>query len=116
MARTVRPSTITDGRSNLSRSSACHWARSVAGASTSTPALALGHELRHHDARLDGLPEPDLVGQHAAAAGERLEREGRRLHLVRIEVDPGFGEGAEASRSVARPALRSDSSSARSRW
>jgi hypothetical protein len=58
------------------------------------PALSLGQELGHHDAGLDGLPQSDLVGQHAAAAGERLEGEGGGLDLVGVQVHPRLGEGA----------------------
>ena len=46
-----------------------------------------------HDARLDGLAEAHLVGEHAAAGRQRVERERGRLDLVRVQVDRGVGEG-----------------------
>ena len=55
--------------------------------------LSLRHQLGDDDAGLDGLPEAYLVGEHATATRERLERERGRLHLVRIEVDPCLREG-----------------------
>jgi len=54
--------------------------------------LALGPELGQHQARLDGLAEPHLVGQDDAS-GERVAAgEQRRFDLVRIQVDLGVDE------------------------
>ncbi len=55
------------------------------------PAPPLGPPLGHHDPRLDGLPEPDLVGEYAAPRERRPEREERRVHLMRVEVHAGVG-------------------------
>ena len=105
-------------------SSACHCARSVAGASTRSRPCPSASELGDHHARLDGLAQPDLVGEHAAAAGQRLEREGRGLDLVRIEVDPGLGErrgeplggaGRSAAPAPRRAAAGGSASAARRR-
>jgi hypothetical protein len=55
--------------------------------------LPLGDELADGEARLDRLAEAHLVREHAAAARNGVEREGRGLDLVRVEVDLGLGQG-----------------------
>ena len=68
-------------------------------------ALPLRHQLGDHHPRFDGLAEAHLVGEDAAAVGDRLEGEGRRLELVRVQVDLGLGEGrGDAGQVVARAA------------
>ena len=57
--------------------------------------LALRQQLRQHDAGLDGLPEADLVREHAAAAAEAVQGEGRGLHLVGMQVHPRPKEGGQ---------------------
>ena len=60
--------------------------------------LPLADELGHHEARLNRLSQPDLVGQHAAAAGERVDGEYRCLQLVRVQVDLGLSHGSHHPR------------------
>src|SRR5262249_56829360 len=42
--------------------------------------------------RLDCFSQADLIRQHAAASGQRVQGESRRLHLMRIEVDAGLAK------------------------
>ena len=53
-----------------------------------TPA-ALGPELADDEAGLDGLPEPNLVGQEGAVGQRRAEREEGSVDLVGVQVDRG---------------------------
>ena len=57
------------------------------------PVAPLRGQLGEHQAGLDGLAEPHLVGQHRAAGGQRREREGGRLHLVGVQVERGVRQG-----------------------
>ena len=68
----VWESRITEGRKNFSSNSCCHCLRSVAGTMSRIRRRRSAHRLGKDDARLDGLPEADLVGQDAPLdSGER---------------------------------------------
>src|SRR5713101_2857911 len=54
--------------------------------------LALRHQLRKHQASLDGFSKPNLVGQDASTATKRIEREGSCFDLMWIEIHAGTGE------------------------
>ncbi len=78
-------------------------------------AFSLGPPLRQHQARLDGLSEPDFVGEQHATRQRRLEGEQRRVDLVRVQVDLRIDQGAgqpvvtvrrAASRQFVRVVLR----------
>ena len=64
------------------------------------PALPLGGELGEDDARLDGLAEPDLVGEDGTAGREGIERKGGRLDLMGVEIDRGMGQGRREARGA----------------
>ena len=48
---------------------------------------ALGQQLGNHEPGFDGLAEPHLVGQNAAALGDAAQGEHHRVDLVRVRVD-----------------------------
>ena len=51
------------------------------------PLDALGHHLSNHEAGLDRLAEPHLVGQNAAALRDAPQGEHHRVDLVRVGID-----------------------------
>ena len=57
------------------------------------PVAPFRGQLGEHQAGLDGLAEPHLVGQHRAAGGQRREREGGCLHLMGVQVQRGVRQG-----------------------
>ena len=54
--------------------------------------LALRPPLRDHQSRLDGFAQAHLVGQNGAARDRRLQREQRRIDLMRVHFDARGGE------------------------
>ena len=64
--------------------------------------LMLGTALRDDEARLDGLPEPDLVGEDRALRDRRLQCEQGRIDLMRIHLDASGRRGL-CERIVAHP-------------
>ena len=58
------------------------------------PHLLAQQEFAGDEARLDGLPEPGVVGDEEPHTGHR-HRHSERLHLVGIQLDPGPEGGLE---------------------
>src|SRR5690606_11889521 len=52
--------------------------------------------------------EADLVSEDAAAGAEALQAEGRRLELVRVQVDASLGEGGRHPREAVAAVLAED--------
>ena len=50
--------------------------------------------LGDHQARLDGLAQPDFVGEHCALGEGRLEGEQGRVDLMRVKIDLCVDESA----------------------
>jgi len=68
-------------------------------------ALPLGPELAENDAGLDGLAQPDFVGQEHALRQRRLQGKQRGLDLVGVQVDGSVEERhGQAIHAVGRPA------------
>src|SRR4051794_21775595 len=57
------------------------------GGEQQDPARALRPQLRHHQPRLDGLPETDLVREDAAALAHAPECKNDGVDLMRIRID-----------------------------
>ena len=63
-----------------------------------------GPALRDDQAGLDGLAEPDLVREDAAAFAQAPEREDHGVDLVRVRVDPRLPLRGGVALAVVRPA------------